>query len=78
MATEHKEQKVITMNRELRMRREASEAINELEAEFPEAREIDILNAFLRSFTERNDSIPSDFSNDPVRSHVERRDDGTQ
>ena len=55
MTMEYKEQKVITMHRELKMRTMAKGAINLLRTHFPEAREIDIVNAFLWAFTERTD-----------------------
>ncbi len=55
MTMEHKELKVITMHRELKMRTMAKGAINLLTSQFPEARGIDIVNAFLWAFTERTD-----------------------
>ena len=54
MSMEYKELKVITIHREVKMRTMARGAINLLTSHFPEAREIDILNAFLHAFTEHS------------------------
>ncbi len=50
-----KEPKVITMGEELNMRREAEDAIERMVSLHGEAREIDLLNAYLTAFLERNE-----------------------